>query len=125
MRDNRFATAINCIDGRVQVPVSNWLKRSYSVSYVDTITEPGVDRLFSETNMDRIQQLKSKVLMSMRAHGSNTVVISGHYDCAGNPVTKSDHVNHIKNATKVIESWSLEVKVIGVWVNESWEVEVV
>ena len=58
MRDNRFATAINCIDGRVQVPVSNWLKRSYSVSYVDTITEPGVDRLFSETNIDKIQQLK-------------------------------------------------------------------
>ena len=125
MRDNRFATAINCIDGRVQVPVSNWLKRSYSVSYVDTITEPGVDRLFSETNMDKIQQLKSKVIMSRNAHGSNIVVVSGHYDCAGNPVTKSDHVNHIKKATKIIQSWNLSVKVIGVWVNENWEVEVV
>ena len=61
MRDNRFATATNCIDGRVQQPVLNWLKRSCSVSYVDTITEPGVDRIFSETNMDIIQQLKSKV----------------------------------------------------------------
>ena len=125
MKDNQFGTAINCIDGRVQLPVLNWLKRSYSVRYVDTITEPGVDRLFSETNIDKIQQLKSKVMMSRNAHGSNIVAISGHYDCAGNPVSKSEHVKYIKKAAQVIESWKLPVRVVGVWVNENWEVDVV
>jgi len=125
MKDDLFGTAINCIDGRVQLPVLDWLKRNYSVRYVDTITEPGVDRVFSETNVDRIQQLKSKVMISMNAHGSSIVVISGHHECAGNPVTKNEHLNHIKSASEIIKSWNLPVKVVGLWVNENWEVEVV
>ncbi len=125
MKDDLFGTAINCIDGRVQLPVLDWLKRNYSVRYVDAITEPGVDRVFSETNVDRIQQLKSKVMISMNAHGSSIVVISGHHECAGNPVTKNEHLNHIKKASEIIKSWNLPVKVVGLWVNENWEVEVV
>ncbi len=36
-----FATAINCMDGRVQLPVIAYLKSKYVVDYVDAITEPG------------------------------------------------------------------------------------
>jgi len=31
----KFATAINCMDGRVQLPVINWLMENLSVDYVD------------------------------------------------------------------------------------------
>ncbi len=125
MKDNQFGTAINCIDGRVQLPVLNWLKERYSVSYVDTITVPGVDKIFSETNTDKIEQLKSNVMVSINAHGSGIVTIAGHHGCAGNPVTKNEHLNHIRKASKIIKSWNLPVKVIGLWVNENWEVELV
>lgn len=124
-KDNQFGTAINCIDGRVQLPVLNWLKEKYSISYVDMITEPGVDKIFSETNMDKIEQLKSKIMVSKNAHGSSTVAIAGHHGCAGNPVTKDEHITHIRKASEIIKSWNLPVKVIGLWINNNWEVELV
>jgi hypothetical protein len=43
MSSGRFAAAINCMDGRAQLPVIEWLKRECGVDYVDTITEPGPD----------------------------------------------------------------------------------
>lgn len=37
----KFCTAINCMDGRVQLPVINYLKKHFKVNYVGSITEPG------------------------------------------------------------------------------------
>lgn len=34
----KFATAINCMDGRVQIPVIEYIKSKYEVDYVDMIT---------------------------------------------------------------------------------------
>lgn len=36
----KFATAINCIDGRTQLPVIEWARKKYGVDYVDMITKP-------------------------------------------------------------------------------------
>ena len=38
---HRFAPAINCMDGRVQLPVIAYVKAHYSVDHVDMITELG------------------------------------------------------------------------------------
>lgn len=84
MVDGKFGTAINCIDGRTQDPISHWIKENYSIDYVDTITEPGSDKALSEKNIDKIAQIKAKVLISINAHGSKLIVVSGHYDCAAN-----------------------------------------
>lgn len=40
----KFAAAINCMDGRTQVPVIEFLKNKYGVDYVDMITEPDPTR---------------------------------------------------------------------------------
>ncbi len=44
MSEGKFATSVSCIDGRIQIPLTNWIKENYSVDYVDTITEPGDDK---------------------------------------------------------------------------------
>ena len=118
---NKFCTSISCIDGRIQLPIIHWLKEKYNVSYVDTITNYAVDKLFS--NKNSIQEIKDNVLLSISTHGSKLVVISGHYDCIENPVSKKEHMIQIKNATSIIQSWDMKVEVIGVWVNEDWELE--
>lgn len=109
------------MDGRIQLPIINWLKEKYDVNYIDTITEPGVDKLFS--NSSKMDEIKSKVSISVNAHGSRIILVSGHYDCAGNPVSKQEHIKHIKNTMKSVESWNLPVIVIGAWVNENWQLE--
>ena len=47
MMDFRFGTAINCIDGRTQEPVLDFMKQKYNIDGVDMVTFPGVDGLIS------------------------------------------------------------------------------
>lgn len=123
MAEGKFGTAINCIDGRTQGPVSNWIKQNHSVDYVDMITEPGSDKSLLMDNKERIEQIKTKVNISIKAHKSSIIVIAGHYDCAGNPVSKEEHLEQIKKSVSIIKSWNFPVKVFGVWVNDQWKIE--
>ncbi|MEN6292607.1 MAG: carbonic anhydrase [Methanobacterium sp.] len=43
-----FATCLNCIDGRVQLPVINWIMKNYNVKYVDMITKAGMDGFLAD-----------------------------------------------------------------------------
>ena len=118
MSEGKFATAINCMDGRTQLPVNDWMKKEYGVDYVDTITEPGPNKILAENN--DVESIKRRVLISVNRHGSENIAIVGHHDCAGNPVEKEKQLSHIKNAIKTVESWGLDAKVMGLWVDESW-----
>jgi hypothetical protein len=72
-RDNKYATAINCMDGRVQFPVTEWLKYRFSVDYVDRITEPGPVRVLAEDLFQpAIDLIRNKVFSSIRFHNSDT-----------------------------------------------------
>ncbi len=123
MAEGKFATSISCIDGRIQIPLAKWIKENYSVDYVDTITEPGVDKTITENSV--FESIKTKVSISINAHKSELVVLSGHYDCAANQVSNEKHVELIKKGIEVISSWNLGVKVIGVWVDDSWNVNTI
>ena len=120
MSGGKFATSISCMDGRIQIPLANWIKENHSVDYVDAITEPGVDK--KVTGDSDLDSIKSKVAISINAHKSGLIVVSGHFDCAGNPVSNEEHVTQIKKSVEVISSWNLGVNVIGVWVDENWKV---
>ena len=121
MAEGKFATSVTCMDGRIQIPLAKWIKENYSVDYVDTITEPGVDKKIAES--EDLQSIKNKVSISINAHKSDLIVVSGHYDCAGNPVSDEEHISHIKKGVGVISSWNLGAKVIGVWVDKTWNVK--
>ena len=120
MAEGKFATSVSCMDGRIQLPLAKWVKENYSVDYVDAITEPGVDKKVAE-NLD-LQSIKTKIGISINAHKSELVVVSGHYDCAGNPVSDDEHISQIKKGVEVISSWNLGVNVVGVWINDSWNI---
>lgn len=123
MTDGKFATSISCMDGRIQIPLSKWIKEKFSVDYVDTITEPGVDKMVAEDF--NLESIKSKIAISINAHKSQLIVVSGHHDCAANPVSDEDHFSLIKKDVEVISSWNLGVKVLGVWVDNSWNVNLI
>jgi hypothetical protein len=118
-----FATAINCMDGRVQVQVYDYIKKKYQVDYVDMITEPGPNKILAD-NSDQvtIESIKRRVEISTRHHGSNSIAIVGHYDCAGNPSSKEVQLEHISAAKKLIRSWGFQGELLGLWVDENWQV---
>jgi hypothetical protein len=123
MSEGKFATSVSCIDGRIQIPITNWIKENYSVDYVDTITEPGDDKNIAKDSI--IESIKTKARISINAHKSELIVFSGHYNCAANPVSNEEHIEFIKKGVEMISSWDLGVKVIGVWVDDSWNVNTI
>jgi len=123
MSEKKFATAINCMDGRVQLPVIKYLIEKYSVDYVDIITEPGPNKIICECNdAEIIDSIKKRVELSVDKHGSKIVAISGHHDCAGNPQKKGIQLKQLNSAIKVVKSWNLNVQIIGLWINDNWKV---
>jgi len=120
----RFGTAINCMDGRTQIPVIEWMRKRYRVSYVDMITEPGVDAVLAENDDTRtIESIKRKVRISNEKHGSRLIAVVGHYDCAGNPVDMHTHLAQIQSAVERMASWGSKAQVFGIWIGEHWNVD--
>lgn len=123
MAEGAFATAINCMDGRVQHPVRDFMQKKYKVDHVDTITEAGPDGILA-ANQDKLalESIKRRVEVSTGKHGSKHIAIVGHHDCAGNPVDKEAHLAHIRSAIKTVKSWGVKAEVIGLWVDDKWKV---
>ncbi len=119
----KFATAINCIDGRVQKPVTDYIQKTFSVDYVDMITEPGPNKVFAEGNdINTIDSLKEKVKISVEKHNSRVIAIAAHYDCAANPANEDVQKKQLREAAEIIISWELPIKtIIGLWLNENFE----
>jgi carbonic anhydrase len=122
MRD-RFGTIITCMDGRVQEPVREYLRGRYLEEYWDVVTEAGVDRVLALGPEKAAKAIWRKVCLSVTVHGSKRVVVVGHDDCAGNPVTREEHWEHIRKALDTVRKWMLPVQVIGLWVPEDGELE--
>ena len=125
--EKRFATAINCMDGRVQSPVIDYLKATYHVDYVDMITEPGPNRILSD-NIDRVavNSIRKRVEISVLKHGSRAIFVIGHHDCAGNPADEDEQKTEISNSISLIEKWGLPVEVVGgLWVDKDFQVSTI
>jgi len=119
----KFATAINCIDGRVQMPVTEFIKNNYDIDYVDMITMPGPDRVLSENkDIHEVELIKNKALISFNNHNSKIMFIVGHYDCAGNPCAEEEHLQQIRKATQNAMEWNMNSEIYGIWVNKEQEV---
>ena len=98
-----FTTAINCMDGRVQLPVIQYIKEKYGPDYVDMITEAGPDGLLKEGKQTEIiKNIFSRVSISLNRHNTHLIIILGHDDCAGFPVSKKEHIAAIETSANIL-----------------------
>ncbi|MFC2130940.1 carbonic anhydrase [Bacteroidota bacterium] len=119
-----FSTAINCMDGRTQIPVNEYLSKKYQVDYVDTITEPGpIKYLAEQSDKFKLKSILERIDISVYKHGSKSIAVVGHFDCAGNPIGKAEQMVQVKKSCVFLKEKYPGVEVIGVWVDENWEVE--
>jgi hypothetical protein len=111
------------MDGRVQLPVIDWMKKQYGVDFVDMITEPGPNKILAENEpYNLVDSLKNRTEISVKKHTSTCIAIVGHYDCAGNSVGREKQIDQIRTSVKRIQSWGFEVPVIGLWIDDNWNV---
>jgi len=120
--NKKFATAINCIDGRTQEPLIHYMKNNFNINYVDMITEPGPNRILAEnTSLDTIESLKNKVKISIEKHSSELIAIVGHYDCVTNAVDDNIQKDQLRKAKSVVSSWGFDVEIIALWLDENFK----
>ena len=123
MSSMSFCTVINCMDGRVQLPVIKYLQERFKAEYVDSITEPGPNLILAkQDNINIVESIFDCLKISIEKHGSIGIAVAGHYDCAGNPATKQEQIEHTLDSVKNIKLKYPDIKTIGLWVDENWEV---
>lgn len=125
MSVNLFGTALNCIDGRAQQPVADWLKLNFQVRYVDAINEPAMVKVLTQGPTESIAAIKDRATISVQAHQSRVIAVAGHHDCARNPVSREEHATQIARAVEVVTAWGWPVQVVGLWVNEFGWIDVI
>jgi carbonic anhydrase len=124
-----FFTVVGCMDGRVQDVMARLGQEKFGAKYPDTITEAGIVGLIANppadgSKIEFVENLKFKLLVSIDKHHSKGILVDGHQECAGNPVSDDQHKEDIKKSvefiSKLIEN---KVPVVGVFVvrdGDSW-----
>jgi len=122
MAHGTFATTINCMDGRTQLCVNEFMRKQFGVDFVDTITEPGpLKYLSSDADNSVVEQIKLRVEISANKHGSKHIGIVGHDDCAGNPVDRETQMLQIEKAVALVSAWVPDCEVFGIYVEgKNW-----
>lgn len=124
MESNRkFVTTINCMDGRVQLPVIKYLMEETGAYYIDNITEPGPNKILSENiAVSTVESIRKRVSISVEKHLSELIAIIGHHDCGGNPAEREEQIEQINESCSLVQKWQPNVQVYGLWVDENWTV---
>ena len=119
----RFCTVVNCMDGRVQIPVINFLQEYFDSEYVDSITEPGPVKIIANGFPNSaLKSIHARIKISVEKHNSVGIAIAGHYNCAGNPETKKVQIEQIKKSVQKLNLLYPEIRIIGIWINRKWKV---
>jgi carbonic anhydrase len=118
----KFATCLNCIDGRTHLPLIDWIKTTHNIEYVDLITEPAMLELLSH-DINNNRALIDKIRLSLEKHKPTLIIAAGHYDCAACTKNNLDHKKDIGRAVENITQLFPGIPVCGLWVNENWTVE--
>ena len=121
----KFGTVINCIDGRVQYPVMDYLKKNYDIEYFDAANEAGpLLTLTKKTDKCRLISLKEQIRTSLEEHNSKFIALVGHYDCTDNPGDRAHQESQMEEALDYLQrAFGEEILYVGLYVNEKWEVE--
>ncbi len=118
-----FGTAINCMDGRVQPAIHQYIKEKYNVDYVDTITLAGpVKIIATRITGSLIRDLKFRVAISVDVHKSDIIALVGHTDCAGIHEPDDLQKKHLIQSVKKVKQWYPQVKVIGLWLDDDFHI---
>ena len=119
-----FCTAINCMDGRTQLAVINFLQKRFEAIHVDMITEPGPNKILAEgIDAAAISSIQRRLDISIKKHKSKGMAIVGHEDCGGNPSEKHTQFEQLVAARQFLLETYPDLDSIALWVDLKGNVE--
>lgn len=118
-----FCTVINCMDGRVQLPVIQYLQTYFNVPYVDSITEPGPIAALAKEEADPLtDNILTRLKISVETHKSVGLAVVAHYDCAGNPLSKEAQIKQLQASLTFLKKQYSTLSIIGLWLDSEFVV---
>jgi hypothetical protein len=109
------------MDGRVQLPVIEYLQNKFGKLYIDMITEPGPNLIISEnTDEVKLESILFRTDISVNIHESKGIAIVGHADCAGNPNSEMTQKIHLRKSKDYLENKYPSLPIYMLWVDESF-----
>jgi hypothetical protein len=118
-----FSTVISCLDGRIQLPVINYLQERFNTEYIDNITEAGpVGIIQGGGESPEFRSILQRVWLSIQAHGSRQLAIVALHDCAGNPRPDSEQISGVENSLITLAQYFPELEITGLWLDQNWVV---
>ena len=121
----RFGTALSCIDGRIQVPVNQFLVDRFEVDHLDTVTRAGIVKHLTSTYDSATNSIITDLEASLNKHQSANLALVAHHDCAGNPVEPDVQRAQLRDGVDYFQRRFPDLEVIGVWVGDDWTAEIV
>ncbi len=119
-----FYTAINCMDGRVQLPVIKYLTARFNAEYIDLVTEAGpVVCLAEKTDSEQTKSILRRTDISIKEHRSTGIAVIAHHDCAGNPADEQTQISQLMSAVNFLAGLHPNIEIIGLWVDSNFSVK--
>jgi hypothetical protein len=119
----RFCTAVNCIDGRTQLPLIKWLSKRFDVEHVDLVTDAGVVKVLShDPDWGEAMSIYKRIDVSIKAHDSRGIAIVAHHDCAGNPVSDEEQINQLQVCLENLAARYPVLETLALWIDDCWNV---
>lgn len=118
-----FVTVVNCMDGRVQEQVREYVFNVFDKKHIDTITLAGPCKVISENRKTAIvKNLKFRIDISVNKHGSNYIYIVGHSDCAG--ITRCDDTqkDYLIDSVAKLKEWYPNTTIQALWIDSNFKI---
>jgi hypothetical protein len=111
------------MDGRVQLPVITYLMKRLGADYLDSITEAGPVKVLAEqTDPVLLDSIFKRIAISTATHGSQTIALCAHADCAGNPLDEPTQKDQLKKATRFLQGKYPTATILMLWLDRNWNV---
>ncbi len=118
-----FCTVINCMDGRVQLPVIDYLKNHFKVPYVDSITEAGPVKIIADDyDPVLLKSIKNRLKISIEKHKSAGIAIVAHADCNGNSNSTEHQQKQLSRAAGWLKTEYPGLPILALWLDSQWQI---
>jgi hypothetical protein len=112
------------MDGRMQLPVIKFLQKRFKAEYVDSVNAPGPNLILAQgEDLTTIDFIMRCLEISVGKHGSTSIAIVGHEDCAGNPSEKVEQFIHLRLAYDRVKDAFPDCDVTTLWVTAKGRIE--
>jgi len=125
MREKKFGTCLNCIDGRLQLLAIDWIKKNYNIDCVDMITELDMIGKLSKNRNKSIDHIVKNIKHSLANNKSEAIFIVGYGDIPNSLTEQRCEKEDVVGSADILRSLFPDCKIVGLWVTGKLEIELI